>query len=513
MSRYLVTEALHLDALKTEVESNQYKNMDKRILAIVAAVLFLLVVLGIVLYTFRKWFLLKQRKRRLFHASSKMCEMKTKKSKIRKNAVVPNFDIPMSYRAIKAQTPFISNTYNNTINNDDLKNEDHTRMRKNSLSQRLSLGVVDEEYLTKVASQFQKTRRKISQTAFEQSLRDRRSSSDSFQTSFDDDSFVDCSTPDTTGNLNPVELYEEPTVGAVRKRRLTHTRRKNSMGRKYRKVGKIVFTTKYTEHDASLEIHLIRAYDLVPKRANDELNLFCRMYLVPFKQQKFNICFLKGTRKPLDERMTFNSITKKDLENLRVKMKLYNHQRLKKNELIGEVDFALRLIDPLALETFDVPLFLQRSETSLAELKVALCHQATVNNLQVIIKGARRLPKVGLKGSPNTCVSVTFYTEHGSVKRNTDIVRNTQNPQFNTTFDFEVHTDTQYPLTTNTLVVTVHHLGILGQEDILGHVIFSHQSPQKNAKMHWEKVQNYPHFEHEESFFLLEPGILSEYVK
>ena len=303
-------------------------------------------------------------------------------------------------------------------------------------------------------------------------------------------------------------------IFSLGKRRLAKRRSQNSVKRTYKKVGKVAFTTKYTERDSNLEVHLIRAYDLVPKRQDADVNPFCRLYLVPGKQQKLNTRFLKGTRKPVfDERMTFNNISRRDLEKFRLKMKVYNHERMKKNELIGEVDVALSSIDPDAKETFDVPLFHQRSESSLAELKIALCHQATINKLQVVIMSAKRLPKIGVSGTPNTCVSVTFFSDHGTIKQKTETVRNTKEPQFNTSFDFGVYTNAQFPLTTNTLVVTVHHLSIFGQEEILGHVIFSHQSPQRNAKIHWDKVQNSPHVQHEESHFLLDPDELSEYIK
>ena len=99
--------------------------MDNLILAVVLAGLFLGVVLGIVLYTLRQWLLMKQRiKQSLSHSTNK----------IHHNSVVADFEIPISYRAIKAQTPFFSNGYIPTATEDDSNGQEvDSKTRRTSL--------------------------------------------------------------------------------------------------------------------------------------------------------------------------------------------------------------------------------------------------------------------------------------------------------------------------------------------------------------------------------------------
>lgn len=135
--------------------------------------------------------------------------------------------------------------------------------------------------------------------------------------------------------------------------------------RTYKKAGKITFSTHYIHQEQCLDVHVMRAFDLVPKRNAADVNPFVRLYLVPGKRQKLNTRFVKATKEPyFNEKLVFTNLEKEDLQSYRLKLKVYSHTRMIKNELLGEVDIALSSIDLNSKETFNVDLFKLRSEVS-----------------------------------------------------------------------------------------------------------------------------------------------------
>lgn len=168
------------------------------------------------------------------------------------------------------------------------------------------------------------------------------------------------------------EIFDSTSVEG-HKRRIGKTRPRKRNGsdgglsvpikRTYKKSGKITFTTRYIEKEKILEMNILRAFDLVPKRDLAEINPFVRVYLQPGKKQKKQTKHLKATKEPfINEKMLFTDIDESNIDKYRLKLKVYNHGRLKKNELLGEVDIALSSIDFNTKETFNLDLFLQRSE-------------------------------------------------------------------------------------------------------------------------------------------------------
>ena len=102
-------------------------------------------------------------------------------------------------------------------------------------------------------------------------------------------------------------------------------------------------------------------------------------------------------------------------------------------------------------------------------------------------------------------VIIKLYKGDTVDKKETLQVRNTRSPKFNESFQFQIVTDFEYPLSVFSLVVTVASRTLIGRDEALGHVIFSLDSPQSTAVGHWKEVHENPHKTHTRWHKLLDP--------
>ena len=165
------------------------------------------------------------------------------------------------------------------------------------------------------------------------------------------------------------EVVSTPVSGGHEKWRVNDRRRgvmrDAPLKRTYKKSGKIKFTTCYSHQHRMLELHIHKAYDLKTKKDIRDLNTFVRVYLAPGKRQRKETQSARGAEPFFNEKIQFVDLEENNLLKYKIKLKLYNKERLKmKNELLGEVGIALNSIDINAKETFTPDIFLQRSEVS-----------------------------------------------------------------------------------------------------------------------------------------------------
>ena len=159
------------------------------------------------------------------------------------------------------------------------------------------------------------------------------------------------------------EIYDSTIIG-VKKKRLAAGRKALSK-KTYKKSGKITFTTEYNKENKTLEIHILRAFGVGSRCDVADTHPFVRLYLTPGKKQKQNTGYQKATRDPFfNEKIVMTDLAQEDLVKYKLKLKVYNHGRLKKDEILGEVDLALSSIDAHQKETFAVDLFRIRSGVS-----------------------------------------------------------------------------------------------------------------------------------------------------
>jgi len=511
--------------------------METLTLILIVVGIFLVIVLSFVAFTIWKFF--RKRDKEDETDSMRAPSLKDLDSM---QTFSGSFEVPMSYRQVKTQF--------SEYDGEEVEPKDYRYPRRTSKTpNQLSVGLrrkpaygspsrrqsdditsllpanIYKESVT--PSRFDKTQRRISEGAIEHLTKQGRrvSAADLRHVSLTEEMFINTlDGRSLTSNLTQVdesdnestssytETYDSTTIGM--KRRIGEKRKLSGAGmgntkRTYKKAGKITFTTKYLEVENALEVHLIRITELAPKRDSAEINPFVRIYLLPGKTQKQKTKYQKGTKEPfINERFLFTDLGTQDLDKYRLKIKILNHGKLKQHELLGEVDVALSSLDTSCKETFNVDLVKKRSESSLASVCLSICHQATFSKLEVIVKEAKNLPKIGVSGSPNPYISVSLFREQSIERKDTAKKTNTRDPEYNESIEFDISTDVTKPLTTYTLVVTMNHSSLIGTDCVLGHVIFSLTSPQRSACEQWKYVEQSPHQHDTKWHSLIDPDEL-----
>lgn len=290
------------------------------------------------------------------------------------------------------------------------------------------------------------------------------------------------------------ELFDSASIGSGR-RKIGRRRKLKSteFEAKYKNEGKITLACEYCEEEKVLKIHVKKLSGIAARREITETNPYVQLFLEPGKKQKQKSKYHKETKDAdIDESFQFVDISKEDLNKYKLKIKVLNHGRFRKSEILGEVDIEISAFELKAKATYDVDLFVKKPESFYSSINVTLSHQATFSKLEVTINEVKHLPKKG-QFNPDSFVVVTLYKEDEVAKKNTIVQRNTRDPVFNKTFDFFVITDNQTPLNTFSLVVTVINHSLIGHNSIIGHVVFSLSSSQDSAAEHWRDAQNEPY--------------------
>ncbi|XP_066912265.1 synaptotagmin-7-like [Clytia hemisphaerica] len=329
---------------------------------------------------------------------------------------------------------------------------------------------------------------------------------------FSDDGSLTASSVEHNSADDGKAHYLDSNVHGIKKR-VTRTRR---LGRKthhspvkpsFKKTGKLFFEAEYIRHERKLVLNIIKCSELKMKTDIHHSNTFVRAYLVPGKIQRQQTKIRRETYEPIfNESLVFTDLDQVQLQRHKLRLKVYNHSKLKKHDLIGEVDIALITLNTDAKETFDADLFVKKSENANASMMISIRHEAALSKLQVNIEEAKNLPKAHLTGlNPDPYVIVKLYKGDSCEKKETLHLRNTRAPKFHETFQFQLATDFEYPLSVFSLVVTIANKVLIGRDEVLGHVIFSLDSPQHSAITHWRNVQTEPHKTHSRWHSLIDP--------
>lgn len=105
-------------------------------------------------------------------------------------------------------------------------------------------------------------------------------------------------------------------------------------------------------------------------------------------------------------------------------------------------------------------------------------------------------------------VAVQLFKDHDIERKETAQKRGTRDPVFKESLEFDITCDTSKPLCSFSLAVSINHHPIVGKDQVLGHVLFSLDSPQKTAQTHWQSVHDMPHKHIEFWHSLLDPDEL-----
>ncbi|ESP05580.1 hypothetical protein LOTGIDRAFT_59081, partial [Lottia gigantea] len=115
-------------------------------------------------------------------------------------------------------------------------------------------------------------------------------------------------------------------------------------------LGELKFSFQFFPHSKKLRVTLIKAENLhVHNKADHNLNIFAKLYLMPGKIQKNVSQFVKQTKNPhFNQEFHFEGFSKDELEAMMLRIKLFDKgQKLQFTEYIGEVNINLSNYDLL----------------------------------------------------------------------------------------------------------------------------------------------------------------------
>ena len=114
-----------------------------------------------------------------------------------------------------------------------------------------------------------------------------------------------------------------------------------------------------------------------------------------------------------------------------------------------------------------------------------------------------------IRDSIATYATVQLFKEDSVDKKDIVVKKNSRDPVFMEMVQFDVDTDVGRPLSRYSLVISlIHKGGVVGKDEIIGHVIFGLSSPQKTAADHWKFICETPHSHLEQIHSLVDPDEL-----
>ncbi|XP_075265196.1 synaptotagmin-7-like [Convolutriloba macropyga] len=175
----------------------------------------------------------------------------------------------------------------------------------------------------------------------------------------------------------------------------------------------------------------------------DQLRIYCKVCLVPGKQQKQHTNDVTGTQDPVfKEAFLFKGLSKANLEKCKIRIRVYNKcSRLKRDEFLGEASFSLLNLPDNEMFKLWCDLTPKSGIENLGSLTVSLCLEKTAGILTVNVIKGKDLPRNLLTGAPDPYVKVLVVQESRAVlMKKTKVKRKTTCPVFKEVFTFHIST-------------------------------------------------------------------------
>lgn len=101
-----------------------------------------------------------------------------------------------------------------------------------------------------------------------------------------------------------------------------------------------------------------------------------------------------------------------------------------------------------------------------------------------------------------------LFKENEILRYETSTKRNTRDPVYNESFEFDVYTDSITPLSTYSLVVSLNNHNMVGKDEVFGHIIFNKLSPHRSTIDQWRLTEDVPYQEHVSWHSIVDPAEL-----
>ncbi|XP_020891978.1 synaptotagmin-16 isoform X2 [Exaiptasia diaphana] len=237
-------------------------------------------------------------------------------------------------------------------------------------------------------------------------------------------------------------------------------------------AGRIQVSASYAPTSEKLTVNIIRAEDVPTKQRGGASTVQVHIILLPAKKQRFKTKVKPATSPNFQETFTFTRVQESEVHDCCLRVRLYAHERIGKDKLLGETNIVLPEFDLDGVgatlwrtltpgnaigsadsmydlsDTGSVRSFgsygsassLAMAQSGAPELLVSLCYQSLTGRLTVEVLKASNLRNLSMQRAPDTYVKVTLVAPSGkeAAKSKTTIRKSMADPEYNESFVYEI---------------------------------------------------------------------------
>jgi Ca2+-dependent lipid-binding protein len=257
-------------------------------------------------------------------------------------------------------------------------------------------------------------------------------------------------------------------------------------------LGRIHFHLSYNFQDMTLNLRLICAEDLPAKDFSGTSDPYVKIVLLPDRKHRLVSNIKRRSLSPRwNELFRFEGYPFSKLSNMTLYMQVLDYDRFSRDDPIGEVCLPLNTVDLANGEMIWQELQSCSGHAGkLGELLLSLHYQPTPGLLTVHVISARGLLAKDLNGLSDPYVKIWMLYDGKRVeKQKTQMIPKTLDPTFNESFVFMLPSERVH---LTSLVVSVMDRDHIGQNELIGRIIFGARSTGMMEQKHWNDVFTKP---------------------
>lgn len=291
--------------------------------------------------------------------------------------------------------------------------------------------------------------------------------------------------PQMSGTTTPPVVSKQPRVahGTSPDRELPES----PNGRLIPPCPIIEFSLFYDMQRWTLSVHLLKMYNLPVKGLH--CDPFAVMFLLPNREEIFESQIIPKTLNPVfDQTFQFTSLQPQEIRKQTLVIRIYDHDKGTKSDLIGIVNLPLEEADIFGMmvrKRISENVDHLRGETK-GDLLFSLAYLPQREILQGIILKATNLQKSDVSGTADPSVKVyLIYEGKRQQKWKSAVKKHTLIPVFNEIFQFKVH---NMELSDLSLEIFMMEHDSFSKSEVVGVVQVGLNADDKVGRLHWDEV-------------------------
>lgn len=110
-------------------------------------------------------------------------------------------------------------------------------------------------------------------------------------------------------------------------------------------AGRLQVSATYAPTAEKLAVNVIRAEDIPSKQRGGASSVQVRLVLLPSKRQRFKTKAKPSSNPNFHETFTFSRVTQSEIQECGLRLRLYGHEKIARDKLVGEVNISLTEFD------------------------------------------------------------------------------------------------------------------------------------------------------------------------